>query len=97
MLETIWQNIEYYTYLRDMHKKDVFRADRYGKNISLTSVIEIAEILDVPLELLFETDKEITLELAYVMVGKDLEIDRETIEKTVKFEREMKRIVEVFK
>lgn len=80
-----------------MYKKDVYRAERYGKNISLTSIIEIAETLDVPLELLVETDREMTLELAYAMVCEDLGISRRRIEQTTKFEKEIKKVLEAFK
>lgn len=96
MLADIWKNIEYYTKVKGMRKKDVYRTERVGKGISLNGIIEIAGILDIPLELLFESDKEITLEVAYAMICEDLGVSRRRIEQTIAFEKEMKRVMEVF-
>lgn len=96
LIQTIWSNIEYYTEIRGMYKKDVYRSDRYGKGIALTGLMEIAEILEVPLELLLETDKEITLEVAYAMVCKDLGVTRRELEQALSFKREIKKVIKNF-
>ena len=96
MLKTIWANIEYYTKISGQHKRDVYRADRFGKSMELTTLFDIAERLNVPAVFLLEDDNEITLEVAYAMVCKNLGITQRELEQTLSFKREIKRVIKKF-
>ena len=76
ILETVWKNIEYYTQIRGLYKQDVYRTDRVGKGISLDTLAEIAETLDIPVILLFESeeDKEISRDVAWDIVCAELKL-----------------------
>lgn len=93
MLNTIWANIEYYTKISGQHKQDVYRADRYGKSMSLTTLFDIAERLNIPVVNLLEDDNEITLEAAYDMVCSDLGVKRDKLLDAHRKIKQIKKIV----
>lgn len=76
MLETIWGNIAYYTKVSGKRITDVYRPERFGKGISINSLIQIAETLDIPFELLVESDQELTRDVAWDIVCKELKMTR---------------------
>ena len=75
-LAQIWSNIEYYRQVKGLKQQDVYRVERYGKGISINSLIQISEILDIPVILLFESyeSKEITREVAWSIVCSELKL-----------------------
>lgn len=53
-LSTFWNNVEYYRIALKMCKKDVYPADRFGKNMTILNAAKIADNLGIELWQLFE-------------------------------------------
>lgn len=80
-LDMVWDNIEYYRKSMGMLKTDVYRPERFGKGIGLKGLFEIAQTLNIPVNLLFETEegREITRDVAWDIVCAELKITRSDI------------------
>lgn len=53
-LDTFWNNVEYYRIALKMQKKDVYRTDRFGKDMTILNAAKIADNLGIQLWQLFE-------------------------------------------
>ena len=53
-LDTFWGNVEYYRIALKMKKKDVYPAERFGKNMTILNAAKIADNLGIELWRLFE-------------------------------------------
>lgn len=98
-LALIWENIEFFRKLSGLPKGDVYRADRYGKGLSLTTLLEIAEALEVPVSVLLETveDRELTIKIAWGIVCKELGMSEKEIRASKKMASDIEKIIKEYR
>lgn len=57
-LNLVWSNIEYYRKSLGHHKEEVHRGDRWGKNMQIHAIFNIARAMDIPPSYLFESEED---------------------------------------